>query len=354
VFLITIDCMRDGIFNPEDTPKLIKLAERGVRFTRLYAAGTATYISTPLMQRSTDDGKPMAVLLSENGVTSVGVTGVIAGHDRHQQLVIGGFTHIDNPQGLRMRAAQTTDTLLRYVGEAKGKKTYFWAHYFDAHRGRVPPPEITPQPLPPGTDPEFGLYRDNIKYIDGEVARVVDALDENGMLGRSVVIITSDHGEAFGDHGITDHAVDTYESLVHVPGIIIAPGLLPGYYDKLASHRDIPATLVGAFGLVASHAEVERFGRSWLRLRGAPMAALHEFVVTRSARASRGGEPLTPMASIVERHYKLSETFDENLLEMYDLENDPDELHDLTPNGLLETAILRHDLALFRDIDRYP
>ena len=43
-----------GFRGREDTPKLIKVAERGVRFTRLYAAGTATYISTPLMQRSTD------------------------------------------------------------------------------------------------------------------------------------------------------------------------------------------------------------------------------------------------------------------------------------------------------------
>jgi arylsulfatase A-like enzyme len=354
VILLTIDCLRDMSFTPEITPKLLKVAERGVRFTRLYAGGTATYISTPLMQRATDDGPTMAGILNENGIGSTAVTGVLAGHSGQKGMVLTGFTRIDNPQGLRMRAAQTTDTLLRYVTETKNKKQYLWAHYFDAHRGRVQPPEITPEPLPPGGDAEYALYRDNVKYIDGEVARVIDTLAENGMLERSVILITADHGEAFGDHGLTDHAVDTYESLVHVPGILIAPGLLPGYYDKVVSHRDLPATLLGAFGLVASHPEVERFGRSWLRLRGAPMAPLHEFVVSRSARASRAGEPQTPMASIVEKHYKLSETFDENLIEMYDLESDPDELRDLTPNALVETAILRRDLALYRDIDHYP
>ena len=58
----------------------------------------------------------------------------------------------------------------------------------------------------------------------------------------------------------------------------------PALHHGLVSHRDVPATCLGAFGLLAEHRDAERFGRSWMRLRAAPRHPLHTVVVARSRR----------------------------------------------------------------------
>ena len=55
-----------------------------------------------------------------------------------------------------------------------------------------------------------------------------DALEQRGVLDGAVVVVTSDHGEAFGAHGIVEHAKDVYEPLVSVPLIVRAPGQREG------------------------------------------------------------------------------------------------------------------------------
>ena len=138
---------------------------------------------------------------------------------------------------------------------------------------------------------------------------------------------------------------------MHVPAIIGAPGLAAGTYDELVSSRDLAPTILGGFGRCDSSAE--RFGRSWLRLRDAPKAPLHDFVVAYSAEAVRGATYLMPMAAIVEKRWKRIETFENTLVEVYDPTTDPLEKVDRTTFDPAEAAAMRRRLALFRDIDGY-
>ncbi len=98
-------------------------------------------------------------------------------------------------------------------------------------------------------------YDDCIADLDEQLGILVDELDRRGVLGQTWLIITSDHGESFGEHaGIFVHGQSLYETELHVPLLVIPPG---GSATKLAvkesvSLRDLAATIVDVSGLEAA------------------------------------------------------------------------------------------------------
>jgi arylsulfatase A-like enzyme len=146
-------------------------------------------------------------------------------------------------------------------------------------------------------------------------------------LARAVVLVTSDHGEGLGEHGVRYHGVSGYEEVVRVPLVVLAPGLAAGEHEGLLSLHDVAPTVLGAL----RHAAPEVHGRSLLRLRAAPGAALHRFVTIDSARAAAGDEGEQPLRVVVEGHLKLVWSPADGLAELYDLAADPGERHDLAP-----------------------
>lgn len=84
------------------------------------------------------------------------------------------------------------------------------------------------------------LYDRAITRQDEALGVFFDALEQRGVLDRAVLVVTSDHGEAFGTHGIVEHAKDVYEPLVSVPLIVRAPGQREGrVLQEVASHVDL-------------------------------------------------------------------------------------------------------------------
>jgi arylsulfatase A-like enzyme len=137
--------------------------------------------------------------------------------------------------------------------------------------------------------------------------------------------------------------------------VLLAPGLRPGTYPGLASHRDIYATVLGAFGVVKSDPGIERFGRSWLRLRAAPDDPLHTFVTVRTHRFTSGPIAFSPMMALVQGRHKLVKALDEDsLYELYDLDADPREEVDLAWKDVALRESMERDLDTFRDLDRWP
>jgi arylsulfatase A-like enzyme len=76
---------------------------------------------------------------------------------------------------------------------------------------------------------EYGkrLYDADIRANDEEIGRVIAALRERGQLDDTVIVITADHGEEFMEHGGTSHGFTLWNELIHVPLIVVAPGLVP-------------------------------------------------------------------------------------------------------------------------------
>jgi hypothetical protein len=362
VVVLTLDCFRNDALTPEYTPNLARLAERGVRFDKLYSGGARTAMSLPFLLRGAIEAPTVAETLAREQVTSSALFGYK--HSTLEGNVFDGFQTVKRPlkNDQRIRAPELTDLALADLRDpAHAKDHFLWVHYFDAHGPRtlrVLPPDVpTFLPMVGETDEESALYLSELNFIDRQVGRLIDGLEELGGadgLGRTVLVVTNDHGEGFGKHGIFEHGVSAFEAITHAPGILVAPGIAPGAYPHVVSQRDIAATVLGAFGLVTKHPEIETFARSWLRLRAAPKAPLHEFVVSYETTSpfERWGD--APMASIVDDRGKLSVSYVDGITRFYRLDQDPNEDYELAGSRPHEVARYRDELELYRDIDSPP
>ena len=95
-------------------------------------------------------------------------------------------------------------------------------------------------------------YDDCLAYLDDQLGRLFNELDTRGVLENTLVIITSDHGENFGEHaGIFGHGQSLYPQEIRVPLLVIAPGRVPSgqIISAPVSLRDLPATVVDLVGL---------------------------------------------------------------------------------------------------------
>ena len=329
VVLVTIDCFRSDSLTAEYTPNLAKLAERGVRFDKLYSSGARTAMSLPFLLRGGIDSPTVAEILDKENVTTSALFGYR--HSTLERNVFDGFQYVKRPDIVdhRIRAPELTDLALEDLRDpAHAHGHFLWVHYFDAHGPRnlrVLPADVpTFPPMVGETDDESALYLSEVNFIDRHVGRLIDGIEslEKGRgFARTVLIVTNDHGEGFGKHGIFEHGVSAFEAIIHAPGILVGPSIAPGTYAHVAAQRDIAATVLGAFGLVAKHPEVETYGRSWLRLRAAPRDPLHEFVFTYETTVPFERWSDAPMASIVDDRGKLSVSYVDGITRFYRLDH---------------------------------
>ena len=93
-------------------------------------------------------------------------------------------------------------------------------------------------------------YDDCIAFLDEQLGKLLEELKRQGLLDNTLVIITSDHGEAFGDHGLFGHGNSLYLDEIAVPLVMLCPGAPAGrVVDAAVSLRDLPATVLDLLGL---------------------------------------------------------------------------------------------------------
>jgi arylsulfatase A-like enzyme len=95
------------------------------------------------------------------------------------------------------------------------------------------------------------LYRQDVAYLDAQLARLLDHLDATGLRERTSIVLTSDHGEEFWEHGGTEHGHSLYEEVINVPLVIAPANLAPAARVEtgLTSSEDLPATIATLAGL---------------------------------------------------------------------------------------------------------
>jgi len=92
----------------------------------------------------------------------------------------------------------------------------------------------------------MSLYRGEIAYADRELGLFRDELAARGLLDDGLLVVTSDHGEQFGEHGQFGHGLTLFQEELAVPLILFAPGRVePGVINAPASLLDLAATLAG-------------------------------------------------------------------------------------------------------------
>ena len=93
-------------------------------------------------------------------------------------------------------------------------------------------------------------YDDCLAYIDEQLGLLFDELQRRGVLDQTLIIVTSDHGEGLGEHGLFDHGESLYRTEIRVPLVIVPPSGLnpPAVVGETVSLRDLPATIVDLVG----------------------------------------------------------------------------------------------------------
>lgn len=129
-----------------------------------------------------------------------------------------------------------------------GTHPYFaLLNFFDAHA-----PYETPQQTRFNKGQKsVDRYDGAIHYEDTMLERLVEDLRRRGELDRTVIVVTADHGEQFGEHGLNQHGNSLYLELLHVPLVVRAPPRVPAgrRVDSVVSLRDVPSTLLELAGL---------------------------------------------------------------------------------------------------------
>jgi arylsulfatase A-like enzyme len=206
------------------------------------------------------------------------------------------------------------------------------AWYTDVNQGRVRP-----------TDDEIAhlrrLYDANLAHVDQEVGRLRQALEQEGLWDKTLVIVTADHGEQLHEHGYISHSAQVYEESTHVPMVMRLPHSASARGQRLGALvdlLDVAPTVLDALGAAGpGRAEREFQGRSLLPvIAGAPGK---DAVVSRTVWER-------PVYGLSDGRFKYIHDTRTGAGKLFDLEADPAELRDVQAAEALRGAYYRETL----------
>jgi arylsulfatase A-like enzyme len=243
----------------------------------------------------------------------------------------------------RKTAARVTDEFLQWQGGVGRRPFFAFLNYFDAHAPVVPPAEFATR-FGGGATP-VDRYDGAISSIDDQLARLFAELRRRGVLDRTLVIVASDHGEQFGEHGLEEHGNSLYTQLLHVPLIMRWPGHVPAgrRVATPVSLRDLGATVLELIGAPATRFPGESFSSLFTTDDGQLRRPLFAAVVRNSAAQPPGPTQFGDMEAIFTGRFHYIRNFGTGREELFDLEADPNDLRDLsgTPVGRDQMASIR-------------
>ena len=317
----------------DTTPNLARLAGRSVSFSFANAPAAGTMASVPaiLTSRFFHSGlaldenvkkgmpprlKDQNLLLGELFKSAGYATGAILTHEYFNDFGMQqGLDTYDNelgrtPDPMRVTSDALTDRALAWIGRHSEERWFLWLHYIDPHGRYVAHPGDTSY----GTSEE-DLYDGELAFTDKHLGRLLDELARLPGADRTVIALTSDHGDGFKEHGFINHGSALYRELLHVPLIVHVPNIEPRTVPGAVSPLDLVPTLVDLCGLRPPRgAEFE--GESLVPQLFYQQDA-HRRVVFSETNAPR------PLRAAVTSKYKLIYDLKANVHELYDLTSDP-------------------------------
>lgn len=134
----------------------------------------------------------------------------------------------------------------KILGDAGPKGRFFaWFHFLDPHDQYM---SHEKDGIPSFGNKARDKYDAEVLYTDGYVGKLLDFVEATEWGKRTIVIVTADHGEAFGEHGQFRHGFEIWDNLVHVPLMVRIPGVSPRRVDVPRSAVDIAPTVLEVFG----------------------------------------------------------------------------------------------------------
>jgi len=137
---------------------------------------------------------------------------------------------------------EVMDDALAWLESVRQRRFFAWVHLYDPHTPyEAPEPFASRYPNQP--------YLGEIAYTDQVVGRLTTWLREKGLLERTLVVLTADHGESLGDHGESTHAYFVYDATTRVPMIVRTPWGVKGRRSLQTSGVDLMPTALDLLGL---------------------------------------------------------------------------------------------------------
>ncbi len=400
VLIITLDTVRaDHLstygYRRETSPRLTELARHGVCFE----SAISPIPQTGPAHASLLTGRwPASLQLHANGQPldqgPRTLPEVLAGNGYDTAAFVSGFPlvaglcglargfasyddQMPDPRGptpaVQRRGSKTTDAALRWLGGRRTARPFFlWVHYYDPHGDYSPGgpydqmfmdgskgPFLDPRAVPAYQRPgaivdaaEFiARYDGELRYVDDQIARLLDGLASLGLLRGTVVVVVGDHGENLVEHGsYFDHGNDIYMEAVHVPLVLAGPGV-PSDGRRIRGIAPLVDVMPTLLGLLHIPVPVEAEGASLVRSLAASSVTPAREVVSEArlvpAVRMTPISDVTPKISVRDGRFTFLWRLARGTSELYDRSNDPGELHDLfsagpeDPEGeYLRTALL--------------
>lgn len=311
ILFVVIDTLRQdhvGCYGypRETTPTLDRLAASGVRCEQLIAesswtkpsmATLFTGVPSSVHRATTPQGvmntnlPTLAVCLSDAGYQTAGITanpvtkrdyGFANGFDFYDDYTIALGAELDlfgdgekeSSVYHEVTGSEVSRLAMMWLQERRDPERPFFLHllYFDPHDSYAPPPHYRDLFVDPDYDgaqdggnilllrgkdvPQherqhlIDLYDGEIRYTDDQIGKLLAFLDRAGLREETIVIVLSDHGEEFWDHGSVQHGHTLYEELVRVPCIVSGPGIATNrVLAQQFSHLDVMPTVLEFAGI---------------------------------------------------------------------------------------------------------
>jgi len=387
VILLTIDALRKdalGCYGNESglTPFIDSLQGNFIRFTKAHSIGPYTQAAFPGILTSSyylEYGREKMlsgerVLISEAlktaGIATAGFhsnpylsnyfgwnRGWDIFYDSMEDEVDDKVPYI-KAEGINNKVATWLSSHI--VEMAKYKPFFLWVHYMDVHEPYVPKKkyiDMVDQSINLSEGEMYALFQEvllkrdvsdegtvkllkklydaHVREIDDGVKEFFGILEKLNLLKNSVIIITSDHGDEFGEHGGLSHDGKMYEELVNVPLLIYEPAReTADVSDILASTLDIPPTIIYLFGIEP----VDAFkGHSLIPPHDYRAQGVFGEAVDKHGTKEKGEEK--EVHYYLEGDLKIIYCETDDSWELYDLKEDPKEL-----TNIIETYSAAEDL----------
>lgn len=326
VIVMTIDALRADVAqsgeHDEALPALAGVRKRAIRFvnarspspstlTTAMALFTGKYYSQTYWTKSgnsvlpsDDESLRWPELLSKHGVRTVHAVGL---RGLSKKTGVGrGFDRERLTKKDYGRARDLMDIVLREVKSLRERPGFVYAHFVDSH---------APYNLAGTEGSLFERYLGELALVDHELGRLVELLSEPELARRAVLVVSADHGEAFGEHGMNYHARSVYEELLRVPMFVVSPDGRPRDISVPVGIIDLGPTVLDLFGVAVPG---ELMGESLV-----PLLAGEPMKPTRVLAADSGRRI---QALIFPDGVKVIRDLPHQTIEVYDLKRDPGEL----------------------------
>ena len=296
--------------------------------------------------------KWLTSVVKEHGYSTAGIDWLGRWHKRDYETYPFGI--LEFPESVKRKnesfrnCKAMTDRALGGMKNFREKPFFVFIHYWDVHRPYNYRSRITLRKFPNALR-HVSEYDASIYYVDKQIRRIVRFLKKHNVLDKTIIVVTADHGESLGEHGIYYDHHGLYDCSMRIPLVIHMPGFSPAIVEPFVQTTDVMPTLLEL--LTIDFKEEEFDGLSLVPLMKGSKQHLREKVFFKETFYEKKFAVQTNRYKLIMAKNNKDATCSachrihgDSLLELYNLETDPDESYNIYREYPDIVAALRQDI----------